>query len=520
MSAAADICLVLEGTYPYVSGGVSQWTHDLLRAQKDFRFHLVCLMAQGSDLTHRYQVPSNVTGITNVRMGLLPRGPRRLKHLSRLLRDLESPLQRLQADGGLDELCQVLDLLTSFRKFDLKPDQIAGAEALMNSPEAWDLLLRMYRNACPDCSFLDYFWTWRAILGGLYSILLAPLPEAKVYHSACTGYAGLYVARARIETGRPVLLTEHGIYTNERRIEIAMADWLHDDTRKGFRLEKSSRGLKDLWVDTFTSYSRACYSAAARIITLYTGNQELQIAEGAKREKLAVIPNGVDFEGLARAAGERTEHPPTVALIGRVVPIKDIKTYIRAAAILHEMVPDVQVMVLGPEDEDPDYFEQCRALVHHLELESCFKFQGRVRISEYLARIDVLVLTSISEAQPLVILEAGSAGIPSVATDVGACRDMICGEPDPSEPLGPAGEVVPLANPTAVAHALARLLTDRARWESASRSIRARVERYYNKPALDAAYRDLYMHWSAVPSEPLIRNGSAVMSSVVNEEAA
>ena len=103
-----------------------------------------------------------------------------------------------------------------------------GREALLNSQAAWELCLRSYERLCPHVSFLDYFWTWRTLLLGVCSVLLAPMVPARVYHPLCTGYAGLYAARAHIETGRPVLLTEHGIYTNERRIEIAMADWLEE----------------------------------------------------------------------------------------------------------------------------------------------------------------------------------------------------------------------------------------------------------------------------------------------------
>jgi glycosyltransferase involved in cell wall biosynthesis len=495
---AADVCLILEGTYPYVLGGVSQWTHDLVNAQQDRTFHLVCLMAPTADLTHRYRLPSNVKGITNVRVGILPAGVKRIRRSGELLAGLEELLQKLQLNGGLRELTAILDQLGPFRS------QV-GQTALLDSTEAWELLVRMYRTACPDCSFLHYFWTWRAILGALYSVLLAPMPQARVYHAASTGYAGLFAARARVETGRPALLTEHGIYTNERRIEIAMADWLHQDSSSSLRLEKPARDLKDLWVDTFTSYSRACYEAASRIVTLYGGNQQLQIAEGADPAKLETIPNGVNYDQLSRVAAGRTEHPPTVALIGRVVPIKDIKTFIRSVAILRESVPDVRALVLGPADEDPDYLAQCEALVDHLGMHSCLTFTGRVSVADYLGEIDVIVLTSISEAQPLVILEAGCAGIPSVATDVGACREMICGERDPANPLGAGGEVVPLSNPTATADAIGRLLRDRSWWERASRAMRERVRLFYNKPALDNAYRELYRYWSHV--EPADASG-------------
>jgi glycosyltransferase involved in cell wall biosynthesis len=90
-----------------------------------------------------------------------------------------------------------------------------------------------------------------------------------------------------------------------------------------------------------------------------------------------------------------------------------------------------------------------------------------------------------------------------VATDVGACREMICGDQRETEPLGTGGEVVPLSDPTATANAMARLLKNRFQWESAARAIRERVRLYYNKPALDGAYRDLYQHWGAAELPPL-----------------
>src|SRR3546814_18617729 len=88
--------------------------------------------------------------------------------------------------------------------------------------------------------------------------------------------------------------------------------------------------------------------------------------------------------------------------------------------------------ILGPFDEDPGYCQECRDLVAMLGLGETVKFMGQVKLDDWLGRIDAIVLTSISEAQPLVILEAGAAGVPTVATDVGACREMILGPPDES----------------------------------------------------------------------------------------
>lgn len=487
-----DVCLVLEGTYPYVAGGVSTWVHDLVTAHGDLTFHLVCLLPGTKAPARRYEVPSNVRGISHVFLQHLAPGARWIPRLEKRLARLEPALRSLQAGGDLGDVRAVLDILDEKRGR-------YGRHTLMNSEAAWALLLRMYRTDMPDGSFLDYFWTWRSLLGGLFSVLLAPLPDAKIYHTISTGYAGLFAARAKLETGRPVFLTEHGIYTNERRIEIAMADWLYEGPGGTLGLGKPKRDLKDLWIDTFVAYSRCCYEACDEIITLYTGNQELQRRDGAAEEKLRVIPNGVDYERFSRV--ERVPHErPTVALIGRVVPIKDIKTFIRAVALLKQDVPNLRALVMGPTDEDEEYFRECQLMVEHLELKGSLEFTGRVRLEDYLGQVDVMVLTSISEAQPLVILEGGAAGIPTVATDVGACRDMLLGMPGEEPPRGPGGAVTPLSNPTATASALAGLIRDRRAMEAAQKAIRERVRRYYNKAEIDGIYRSLYAAAIAKPA--------------------
>lgn len=482
-SPPCDVCLVLEGTYPYVTGGVSSWAHDLIRSQDHLRFHLVTLLAPGPVGTPKYEVPPNVVGMTRVVLQDLPDGHEASRSTRRVVRSLEEPLMRLMSAGSLDDVRALFEALKAVR------GSIDRA-TLLNSSEAWQLLLRMYDQQCRHVSFLDYFWTWRTLLLGVYSVAAAPIVPARVYHALCTGYAGLYAARATLETGCPSLLTEHGIYTNERRIEIAMADWLQEDMTPSLSVEKLSRDLRDLWIDTFTSYSRACYAAVHRVVTLYEGNTVLQLQDGAAREKLLVIPNGIDCQAFAPAPPR--EHPPTVTLIGRVVPIKDVKTFLRACAALRDTMPHLQAWILGPIDEDRGYVEECQQLVDHLDLGQTVTFKGKVSLKEYLPLVDVVVLTSISEAQPLVILEAGACGIPTVATDVGACREMILGRSDERPALGPGGAVTPLANPAATARAVQRLLEDPEYYRACGDSIRARVQQYYNKSELDGAYRALY----------------------------
>lgn len=481
----ADVCVILEGSYPFVAGGVSVWTHELIKAQPQMSFHLLVLVAPNSDLAPRYELPDNVTGVTIVTLQQLRPGKRRMRGQGKILQSMEEALEGISHDGGYADVEHLLQVLTPYG------DKL-GNHILLDSQDAWDLLLRMYQRHFSSSSFLDYFWTWRGLFGGMYAVLFGPMPKARVYHAVSTGYAGLYLARAKIETQAATILTEHGIYTNERRIELSMADWLYEESSmQGLALEKSRRGLRDLWMHSFESYSRACYAASDHIITLFEGNQSFQTHDGADPERMRVIPNGIDFEHYSNVNID-ANHPPTVALIGRAVPIKDVKTYIRAIAQVREVIPEVQAYLLGPTDEDQAYFEECQQLVAHLHLEKNFEFTGRVALTEWMGRIDLIALTSISEGQPLVILEAGAAGVPTVSTNVGACHDMIYGDSREDPPLGDAGEVVPLSNPGAAARAMIRLLEDPQALAECSRVIKERVRLYYNKKDLDKTYRELY----------------------------
>jgi polysaccharide biosynthesis protein PelF len=481
----ADVCLILEGTYPYAMGGVSTWTHELIKVQSHLKFSIVALASPDAPAKLLYELPPNVINFTTLRLQRLPEGDLSLSPVKtkEFFTSLEKNLMAMQSEASLKNLKGITDALAPYRNK-------IGRKLLLESREAWQVLDNMYRTTMPQVSFLDYFWSWRGLFGGLFSVLLADLPPAKTYHALCTGYAGLLLARAHLETGRSCLVTEHGIYTNERRIEIASADWIDDPHTFNLSVSSPGRDLKDFWTDTFTNYSRLCYEAASEIVTLYEGNHAYQLMDGASQDKLRLIPNGIDFDLYTGI--ERKEHPPTVALIGRVVSIKDIKTYIKAIHRLKKAVPDLKAYILGPTDEEPDYAEECFEMIEHLGLKDTLELPGKVNIKDYFGIIDVITLTSISEAQPLVILEAGAAGIPVVATDVGACREMITGASNEQPNLGAGGAVVPLGSPAAVADALAKLLTDKKYYEACSSSIAERVKHYYRKADQHKSYSDLY----------------------------
>ena len=490
LNQKADVCLILEGTYPYVTGGVAGWTHSLIKAQSHLSFHLCAIVPRDAELDLKYTLPSNVIGLTTIRLGDLPKGTKVGAALaSRVHNALREPLTTLTNEEPmrLQTLEKIMDVLDGART-------TLGSELLLDHEKAWEQLVQLYENGFHDHSFLDYFWSYRAIIGGLYSVLLAPLPQADVYHAMSTGYAGLMAARAKIETGKSAIVTEHGIYTNERRIEVASADWLETTASKALTIDRPRRDLRDMWIDSISNFSRVCYDAADSIITLYAGNQKPQLDDGASPAKMQIIPNGVDIAHFSRFAHRRQE-TPTIGLIGRVVQIKDVKTFIRATSLLRQIMPNVRAYIIGPTDEEPEYYDECLNLVQMLGLEHTITFTGHARVDDYLPMIDVLALTSISEAQPLVMLEAGSAGIPIVATDVGACRELIEGMADESPVIGAGGIITALASPASTADAIFTLLSESDRYEEASAAISERVRLHYNDTLQQQAYRNLYAQY-------------------------
>lgn len=462
-----DVVIFCEGTYPYIAGGVSSWIHALVTAMPSLTFGLVFLAPSRSwKREFRYKLPPNVrefveVSIYDVRLCGSPGVDWKLME---------------EFSAGL-----VAGHWPSWEKL-FRGLGMWSVEEMAYSRQAWDILVRQYRAVAPGLSFVDWFWTWRFVHFPLFQLLNATVPQAHVYHTVTTGWSGLLGTLASVRTGRPLVLTEHGIYTNERRIEIVKADWIYMESLAG---GNPFGVLKSLWMNLFQALGRLCYDASCEIYTLYGGNLEKQVAAGAPREKITVVPNGVRLWEDSHVPGEGFR----IGFVGRVVPIKDVLTLIRAMRLVVDSCPDAICHVIGPTDEDPAYFEECQSLVATLGLEAAVVFTGPQNVREWYPRLDALVLTSISEGQPLVILEAFVVGVPCVATDVGACSEIILGAGDG---LGSAGFVTSVGSATETASALLTLARSpdlRARMRAAGRE---RVRRFYDHEDMIARYQGIY----------------------------
>jgi len=393
-----DVSLILEGTYPYKTGGVATWVDSLVRSLPSTTFSVAYLFYGPPPSAPVFRPPANVAGVSLV------------------------PLNAREFPVSMKQLVRVV-------------------------------------------------------------------PAARIYHALSTGFAGLLGVEIKDRTGSPLLLTEHGIYWHEVALGV-------DELECGFKVVQTESGELQLgktweaWDRTFRSIARRTYATADAIATVCSFNQRLQEELGASKEKMHLIPNGVQsrWSGRSRARRPETGVRKKIALVARVTPIKDIKTFIRACALVRDRVPEAEFVIAGPTEHDPRYTAECRALASDLGL-NALTFAGEIDVASLYPSVDVLALTSVSEGQPFAVLEAFAHGIPAVVTNTGGCPELV--EPrSPATP--PAGVVCRVGDPAAVAGALVRLLTDSEFYATCSREARRRVREEYDWRTTAFAYGELY----------------------------
>jgi glycosyltransferase involved in cell wall biosynthesis len=175
----------------------------------------------------------------------------------------------------------------------------------------------------------------------------------------------------------------------------------------------------------------------------------------AGADKIRVVPLGLDLAHLSRELPRgalRHRHgidaaAPLIGMVGRLVPIKDVPTFLRAADIVHKAKPESRFALVGDGEERNLLEEECR----RLGLSETVSFHGwRQDIGAVLGDLDVVVNCSLNEGTPVALIEALAAGRPVVATSVGGTPDLLG--------HGLRGLLVPPSDPEALAVAILEIL--------------------------------------------------------------
>jgi glycosyltransferase involved in cell wall biosynthesis len=197
-----------------------------------------------------------------------------------------------------------------------------------------------------------------------------------------------------------------------------------------------------------------------------------------RRGRVSVIPNGIDAAPLLALAPPPARPEPVVGTYARLWPQKRVDLLLRAAAILRDDGFTLPVRVIG----DGPLREELGALARDLGLDAEF-VPDPGGPAQALALLDLYVLSSDQEAQPLVPIEAMAAGRPVVATAVGGVADVVQD--------GVTGLLVAPGGAAALARAIGRVVSDgdlRARLAAAGRDAAAGFDAAAMAQAMDAVY--------------------------------
>jgi glycosyltransferase involved in cell wall biosynthesis len=463
------ITLITEGTYPHNLGGVSVWCNQLLREMTEHQFDLLSISATGTEKII-WELPGNVANVRTIPLW----GPTARRRAGPALRKRFRPaeerfLRSLAVENHGEGFAASLRELSELAR--------AGElGAAMSSAEAVELLVAM----APKCNErLAGHSSGPLSVGDAVEVLvqlehfLRPLavhpPRTELCHTTANGLGTLPALAAKWTWGTPFLMTEHGVYLRERYLSYLPGS-----------LSQPARAIV---LRFFKLLVETAYANSDIVAPVCRYNRLWEMANGTSPARIRPVHNGIDIKSFPPAAAEPAV--PTLVFVGRIDPLKDIETLLRAFAEVRASVPECRLRLFGPTPEGgEDYFERCLELAGELGLlDGAATFEGPISptVQAYHAG-HVLVLTSISEGLPYVVLEAMASGRPVVATDVGGV----------AEGVGSAGILVPPRDPSATAAACTRLLTDNQLRRALAQKARDRAVQLFASEQCFALYRGLY----------------------------
>lgn len=181
------------------------------------------------------------------------------------------------------------------------------------------------------------------------------------------------------------------------------------------------------------------------------------------RRKIDPIVNGISNMDAYNPVDKIRTDKPTVVMLSNVQMIKGVKSAIQAADIIINRFgfTDYQLVIYGAKDRQPAYALEMERLIVENKLTGKVVLAGFGNSKEVLKDAWLFMNSSISEGLPLAIGEAALAGVPIVATEVGATALVLT---DPEKPDQRYGEVVPPNDALALARAQISMLSMVGPW--------------------------------------------------------
>ncbi len=203
-------------------------------------------------------------------------------------------------------------------------------------------------------------------------------------------------------------------------------------------------------------------------------------ADGVAARKVTRIWNGIDLSDFAYTGPVAA---PIAISVARLSAEKDFPTLLRAIAIAVHQVPDLQLKLVGDGAERT----MLEGLTRELGITSCVEFLGeRTDVPDLLTQAGFFVSSSLTEGISLTLLEAMAVGLPVVATAVGGNSEIVAD--------GVTGQLVPPADPAALATAIVSMCRNQTHWSRLGQAGRGRVAQHFEVRRMVADYEQLYRH--------------------------
>jgi glycosyltransferase involved in cell wall biosynthesis len=233
--------------------------------------------------------------------------------------------------------------------------------------------------------------------------------------------------------------------------------------------------------------SRWVYRQAERMIAVSTPiEQRLTQRGGIPPNLVTLIPNAVipasdDPPEVAGTLPDGWLERPLIGVIARLQPEKGVANFLEAVARVSRISPEARFIVVG----DGPLREELLGLAKRGALRERVRFLGyRADARALVGLLDVLVVPSLTEGSPLIVLEAMAAGVPVVASAVGGIPDQIR--------HGEEGLLVPPDDPDALAEKLWELLRDPIRARRLGKAGRRRAENEFCHDTLVSRIEAVY----------------------------
>ena len=511
-----DVAIVMESTYPYLKGGVSAVVHDIVTHNADLSYGIIHITWDSdSPMTDLYGMPANVRWVRTV---FLSMEEHRHNFLSVSAKDLGMTAQQreelshrlfdalyaLSERGDVEDLWDLIDegLNERTRKYPLW--------ALLGSRE----FMQTLQDRMPqlNLSLANSFWTLRNFFSLAFAVLGETMPRASVYHAHTTGYASLLGAAAARDHDTSFLLTEHNLYVRDTvntLLDRNMALSITEEDYRTFDVTAEQRA----WMAWWTEMGRFCYPSARLITYLYPSAITEAARLGSDIDKSVVVPNGMvigEFDDKYRARQQVVErlkqdssdHVWHLVYIARVVPIKGLLDLLSSMDILRDRgYRNLHLDVLGPTEHVPEYYEACLAKIDSLGLNDKVTIHGTVNVREMLDQFDLLVLPSYNEGQPIVILEAMAAGIPTVGSDVGGVAQQIADDllTTDGRTIGPCGKTVTPGDVVQMADGIQAVIGNIDAYANYAANARTRVQELFQMHEVMSSYNQIYRALGDLP---------------------